>query len=102
MIKVSFFRTGKICLGFSVSGHAGYASCGEDIVCAGVSSAVQLTANAITEVLKIPAEVKADNDEVCLCISNQEDAEPAQPFFEALLLHLKLLAEDYKGTITFI
>ena len=38
-------------VGFSVSGHAMFDEAGRDIVCAAVSSAVQLTVNGITEIL---------------------------------------------------
>ena len=102
MITVSFLKSGSAYLGFSVSGHAGYAPYGEDIVCAGVSSAVQLTVNAITEILQIPAKVTAENDTVSLHIADRTSADAAQPFLKALLFHLQLLAEDYQGMITFI
>ena len=44
-------------VGFRVTGHAGYAESGSDIVCAGVTTAVQLVANGITECAGIIAEV---------------------------------------------
>lgn len=99
MIHAHFDRSGGCYTGFSVSGHAGYAESGADIVCASVSSAVQLTANAITEVLKLPAEVEVQGDTVRLILSGQEDISAAQPFFKALRLHLGLLAQDYEQTI---
>ena len=47
----AIFRTrAQRILGFEISGHSGYAEAGEDIVCAGVSSAVQLTVNAVVEI----------------------------------------------------
>ena len=58
MIRVEFTKSGELLTSFSVSGHAGYDDYGHDIVCASVTSAVQLTANGITEVLKLPAKVK--------------------------------------------
>ena len=51
MIRVEFTKSGELLTCFSVSGHAGYDDYGHDIVCASVTSAVQLTANGITEVL---------------------------------------------------
>ena len=58
-------------VGFSVSGHAGYADAGEDIVCAAVSSAVQLTANGITEILGLSASVEAEGDTVSLRLQSE-------------------------------
>ena len=55
MIRVEFTKSGELLTSFSVSGHAGYDDYGHDIVCASVTSAVQLTANGITEVLKLLA-----------------------------------------------
>lgn len=102
MIQVHFFSSGEALTGFSVSGHAGYAPHGEDIACASVSSAVQLTANAITEILKLPADVSAEGDEVMLRLRSETDAPAAQPFFEALRLHLELLSQEFEKTISFI
>ena len=48
MIYAEFFTRQEKLYGFKISGHAGYADKGEDIVCASVSSAVQLVANTIT------------------------------------------------------
>ena len=77
MIRAEFFSKAGRLTGFSVSGHAGYADAGEDIVCAAVSSAVQLTANGITEVLGVKARVTAENDTVSLKMDSlpREDAE---------------------------
>lgn len=52
MTRVKFIlgRFGHI-VGFAVSGHAGYAQKGEDIVCAGISGGVQLLEIGIENVL---------------------------------------------------
>ncbi|MBR1591806.1 MAG: ribosomal-processing cysteine protease Prp [Ruminococcus sp.] len=47
MIKAEFFEKDGEITGFRVNDHADYAESGEDIVCAAVSSAVQLTANLL-------------------------------------------------------
>lgn len=84
--------------GFCVSGHAGFADAGQDIVCAGVSSALQLTANGITEVLGEPAEVTVGDNEIRLRLCGRGSRE-ASCFLEAFRLQLSLLAEDYPNTI---
>lgn len=98
MIQATFFGTREKLSGFSLSGHAGYADYGQDIVCASVSSAVQMTVNGVTEVLKINASVRVEENLIQMKLSKQ-DAQKAQPFLQALLLHLNLLSEDYEGTI---
>lgn len=99
MIKARFEFTDGKAVGFCVSGHAGYGESGNDIVCAGVSSAVMLTANAITENFKIKAEVKDTGNEVSLRLL--EESEIGMKLIEALKLHLSLLSNEFSGTITF-
>ena len=98
MIRATFLGTQKKLSGFSLSGHAGYADYGQDIVCASVSSAVQMTVNGVTEVLKLNANVNVEENLIEMKLSEQ-NAQKAQLFLQALLLHLNLLSEDYEGTI---
>ena len=98
MIRVEFTKSGELLTSFSVSGHAGYDDYGHDIVCASVTSAVQLTANGITEVLKLPAKVDVEENLIRGTLPSRQ-REKGQPFLEAVLLHLILLAQDYEGTI---
>ena len=58
MVTAKFTQKDGKLVAFDVSGHAGFANAGEDIVCAGVSSALQLTANGITEVVRAKSEAK--------------------------------------------
>ena len=94
MITAEFFLKREQFVGFSVRGHAGYAAYGNDIVCASVTSAVEMTANAITEILKIPASVGSFENEVRLQLPEGESP-AAVDFLKALRLHLELLAQDY-------
>ncbi len=96
MIKAKFFQTDGKLTGFEISGHAGFDLYGKDIVCASVSSAVQLTANGITEILGKKADISVGDNKVSLSLvdSFEEDK-----FLQALKLHLELLADDYPGTI---
>ena len=98
MIQAEFLTDSKGLKGFRLSGHAGYADAGEDIVCAAVTSAVQLTANTLTEVFGVAAELKVmENVIACTLPSNAEPA--ARKLLEGLKLHLEILSEDYEGTI---
>ncbi|MCI8600226.1 MAG: ribosomal-processing cysteine protease Prp [Oscillospiraceae bacterium] len=98
MIRAAFLLKGGKPYGFSVSGHAGYASEGRDIVCAAVSSAVQLTANGITEILAQKAGVQADGNAVTLTLGACPNS-GAEAFIQALKLHLELLREEYPQNI---
>ncbi|MBR0141780.1 MAG: ribosomal-processing cysteine protease Prp [Ruminococcus sp.] len=57
MIRAEFFEKNREIVGFRVKDHSGYAESGEDIVCAAVSSAVQLTANLL-EAMGFEPDVK--------------------------------------------
>lgn len=98
MISARFFKSEGRLTGFAVSGHAGYDDYGHDIVCASVTSAVQMAANGITEVLKLGAQVDVGENEIKMTL-DRADAKKGQAFLQALLLHLNLLSEDYEGTI---
>ncbi|MEG2118226.1 MAG: ribosomal-processing cysteine protease Prp, partial [Clostridia bacterium] len=59
MTKTVFLkRDGKFC-GFSVSGHSGYADAGSDIICASVSSYVNMTV-ALLEKSGVAIDIKTD------------------------------------------
>lgn len=94
MISAEFFLREDHFVGVSVRGHAGYASYGNDVVCASVTSAVELTANGITEILKIPASVGVFENEVRIDLPAGAGLD-AERFLQALRLHLALLQQDY-------
>ncbi len=104
MIEVVFYKQNSVYKGFSISGHAGFASKGNDIVCASVTSAVQLTINGICEILKVMADVKVLDNQIVINLSNcnKGEIEKAQAFFKAFYLHLDLLSQDYMGTLNLI
>lgn len=99
MTRVEFFLSDEIICGFCVKGHSGYDISGLDIVCAAVSSAVELTANGITEIAKAKAEVVVKVNEVRLHLLELTN-EPALMMLKSLRLHLELLASDYPDNIS--
>ncbi|MEG2814001.1 MAG: ribosomal-processing cysteine protease Prp, partial [Oscillospiraceae bacterium] len=76
----------------------GFNDYGFDVCCASVTSAVQLTANAITEILKVKASVGAFENEIKLTLPDVS-CKSAMSFIQALRLQLELLANDYEGNI---
>ena len=93
MTTATFHTEGRRITGFTVQGHSGYASEGEDIVCAAVTSAVRLAECAVNDVLGLeapvlPAQLGPTNEDTC------------QVLLTALMVHLVQLAEEYPDHIT--
>jgi len=91
-------ENGRLCF-CSVKGHAGFADAGQDIVCAAVSSAVQLTANLITESFQEQADISADDNMIVMSLKHPESGS-ASLLLEGLFTHLQYISEDYPNTIT--
>ena len=99
MICVVFYKKQEKFTGFEISGHAGFAKKGVDIVCAAVSSAVQLTVNALTDVLGLDCILRIEEKNALVSIALQEESAEAQYFFQAFLIHLQDLKDRYRGKI---
>lgn len=97
MIYAQFFKSKGYFTSFSIEGHAGYADCGEDIVCSAVTSAVMTVLNGITECTDAKAEVEVLDNEIVLNLAERNQS--AQCFLEALKLQLEYIEEQYCGTI---
>ncbi len=98
MINAVFFKRNDVINGFEVSGHAGFDDYGRDIVCAGVTSAVMMTFNAICEILMIKAITDVSENKISLLLPDTKN-NSANAFIEALHLHLQLLSEENINTI---
>jgi len=55
-------RSDGALIGYSASGHSGYAEAGSDIVCAAVSALTQTMLNGLKNVLKAPVMFDQDDD----------------------------------------
>ena len=84
--------------GFCITGHAGAGSAGEDVVCAAVSSAAYLTANTVTDILHVPAQVHVQEGRMELRLP-QEAVALCQTALAGLQLHLQALQEQYPKRI---
>ena len=96
MIVAEFFRKNGEITGFKVSGHAEYDESGRDIVCAGVSSAVMMTANLITEIFRF--EVSAVDDTVTLK-TDIPCNDVLQGIYKGLALQIEQISLEFNGTI---
>lgn len=99
MIKVSFAKSGDLIRGFTLEGHSGAGSVGNDIVCAAVSSAAYMTVNTITDVLNLSPCIDVDDGFMAIELSSAE-IEKAQEILRGFRLHLTELSKDYKENIT--
>ena len=103
-IKADFVRKHGLFSGFSVSGHDVAAEdTGISVLCAAVSSAVQLTCNTLTECFGVPAdavqEFQAKNAQNQIAVRLPEPDPVQSKLIEGLLLHLNLLSEESGGAL---
>ncbi|MBP3243456.1 MAG: ribosomal-processing cysteine protease Prp [Ruminococcus sp.] len=96
MISAQFFEKNGAPAGFSCSGHAGFAESGYDIVCASVSSAVQLTLNLLLDFKNDP-DIDVDTDIISCRLDKSSQA--SERIINAFRLHLESIAEEFPGTI---
>ena len=94
MIRIKMLHQGETLVGMTVSGHAGAGECGNDIVCAAVSSAVYMTANTITEICGCPADIE-ERDGYLSCAVPAEDAERCQTILGGFFLHMQQMHNQY-------
>ena len=102
MTEICFWNNSVGICGFSAQGHTGFAENGHDPVCAAISSALYMTANTITDVIKAPCESLEVADglmELQLSSSRQSDC---QVLLQGLLIHLQELASQYPDEIRLI
>ena len=96
MIRAEFYEKQGLLTGFRFSGHSGYAETGKDVVCAAVSSAVQLTANILNELGMEPDVNVGDNVIECIC---KNGGEIPPRLLNVLKQHFEAILEEYPNTI---
>ena len=99
MIRVRFKIIDGLVHGFQISGHAETDVMGRDILCAAVSSAAEMTANTITEIIGAPATIASRSGFLYLRLAR--DAEKCQDIFSGFRLHIQALSEEYPTRIQF-
>ncbi|WP_050698086.1 MULTISPECIES: ribosomal-processing cysteine protease Prp [Eubacteriales] len=85
-------------VGFRISGHSGCGDEGTDIICAAVSSVAYMTANTITEILRVDAEVHAEEGYMLVRVP-AELAKDCRTLFAGFKLHMLGLEEQYPENI---
>jgi uncharacterized protein len=85
-------------VGFTCSGHAGYAKRGSDIVCAGVSALTHTTLLALEQIIQLPVEVKTETKSNLLDCSwdgNREETEQSALLMKVMQLGLREIQKQY-------
>ena len=100
MTTVTFYSEGSRITGFTVEGHSGYASEGEDILCAAITSAVRLAECAINDILGLEASVKVREKDASISLKlpgslGQTNESTCQTLLTALMVYFTELTEEY-------
>lgn len=100
MTSIKIFKNHKNIVCVQCMGHSGYASSGEDIVCAGISSIVQTAVLGLLSVAKINVELTRDDEAGYLKVKlplniTEEENHDAQIILTTMLCGLSDLRETY-------
>ena len=105
MIKVDVFRKNNSIYKFTVSGHAGFAEEGSDIVCSAVSILVINTINAIETFTGEKAKAAADDENggfIDYCFADTKTGianHDAQLLLETMVMGLRDIENEYNRYI---
>ena len=104
MTTVTFHTDGSRISGFEVQGHSGFATEGEDIVCAAVTSAVRLVECAINDVLGLEAAVKVREKDAYISLNlpaklGQTAESPCQTLLTGMMVYLSELHNEFPDFI---
>ncbi len=106
MIKVEIWEQGPNRLaGFRISGHAGFAAHGHDIVCAAVSALGQTTVLALNHYLAVKPLVQVgDGNLDCRLADGMDSAEEqvAQILLHTMWMGLEAIQDNYQDYIRVI
>jgi uncharacterized protein YsxB (DUF464 family) len=105
LVRVEVWSEDQRILRFQVTGHAGYAEYGQDIVCAGVSVLVETTLHAFDKLVKHPHSKKVKSGNVYFELQPTGDmalAEKAQLLLQTMVLGLREMEESYGKYVTLI
>jgi len=98
MIRAEFYESKGNIYGFKISGHAEFAESGNDIVCAAVSSAVQLTVNNIDAFTGCIAEID-ESDNSIICHANSKHDKNCGLLINKFRQHLEAISNEFPKTI---
>ena len=100
MIRIVAYRdAASRWVGFSASGHSGYAEEGSDIVCAAVSALTITCVNSLEALLGVQPQIEGGEDGRLKCLvtlpQNEQTVTGIQLLFGSLMLGLEQMAQDW-------
>ena len=95
MTRIVFFRNSEGYTGFTACGHAGGAPEGENIVCAVISAAVELTECQLSDILLLDTDVSIDHKSALVSVMMKQAHAQGQAPIRALKMYLESLAQEY-------
>lgn len=99
MIRVNIITKNKAIAGFEMTGHAGYAEDGEDIVCAAVSVLAINTVNTLQKLLQVDIDLVEDQQNgglLKVALTNEDLSDPeVQLILQSLVLGLSDIEQSY-------
>jgi uncharacterized protein YsxB (DUF464 family) len=105
MIKIVVFENKEQNItGIKISGHAGYAKKGEDIVCAGVSALGFTLLNSMEQIARVSVNptVESGYIEYVLPVDiSEKQFEISQTIFKTIALGLKNMYDSYREYIEY-
>ena len=104
MTTITFRSEGGRIIGFDSQGHSGYAEEGEDIVCAGITSAIRLVEATINDVLGLAASVKVSEEDTSISLRLPGGLAPTaesacQALLTGLMVYFAQLHDEYPENI---
>ena len=104
MTTITFRSEGGRIIGFDSQGHSGYAEEGADIVCAAVSSTIDLVIATINDVLGLAASVKVREEDALISLRlpgglGQTAESTCQALLTGLMLYFTELHDAFPDNI---
>lgn len=101
MIRVTIesFAGTSATAALQLEGHAGLAARGNDILCAAVSVLSENLGGSLKLLLKVPAEIQAENGQYRVSVPAEYASDAVELLFQSAILGLRVLAEQYPDRI---
>ena len=104
MTTITFRSEGGRIIGFDSQGHSGYAEEGADIVCAAISSTIDLVIATINDVLGLAASVKVREEDTLISLRlpgglGQTAESTCQALLAGMMLYFTELHDAYPDNI---
>ncbi len=102
MIRIQIFRDNEARItGFRVTGHAGTAPQGEDIICAGVSALTQSALLGLERWADRQMNLTVESGKLIMDLTSEPDS-LTQAILETMVLGLTAIADNYPKNVSLV